>query len=36
MARGTLCPDPVSEKNVELESEDMAAVWLSPTDRPSG
>ena len=36
MARGTLCPDPISLKNVELESEDMAAVLLPSTDRPSG
>jgi len=36
MARGTLCPDPVSLKNVELESDDMAAVWLPSTDNPSG
>ena len=36
MARGTLCPDPVSLKNVELESDDVAAVWPPPsTDSPS-
>jgi hypothetical protein len=38
IARGTRCPDPVSLKNVEQESLDVApvAVWTSLGTRPSG